>query len=124
MIASAITAALVTRGYYEVSEGSLDDSDLITAFITALEKLRPARVATINRDPEFAWIFARISEDDGLGHLDPEDQADVDYFLWEYLWTELANAAPAGCIFCASEGNASLFWFIKEDLLCKFQTAD
>jgi hypothetical protein len=112
-----ITAALATRGYYEVSEGSLDDGDLITAFMAALEQLRPDRAAAIKDDPEYTWMFARLSEDGTLGRLDDEDQADIDYFLWEYLWTELANAAPADCVFTQSEGNGSLFWFIKEGLV-------
>jgi len=117
MIASEITAALATKGYYEVSEGSLDDGDLITAFMAALRQLLPGRARKIEADPEFSWIFARLSADGTLGELDPEDQADVDYFLWEYLWVDLARAAPAGCVFGQSEGNAGLFMFTRKELV-------
>ena len=112
-----IAAALATKGYYEVSAGSLDDGDLITAFMAALGKLQPGRARKIEADPAFTWIFARLSADGTLGCLDPADQADVDYFLWEYLWTDLVNAAPAGCVFGQSPSNASLFMFTREELV-------
>jgi len=117
MIASEITAALVTRGYYVVSEGSCCEAALIPAFLGVLQELAPAVADALVHDSDNAWIVDRPMHDEGFADLDEAERECIDWFLWEDLWSALSKAAPVGCVFGQSPDNPSLFMFTRKELI-------
>ena len=83
-----------------ISDGTLLDSDLFSAFISVLEEADPAAAKQTQED----WDAAVRDNDDGCKS-----------YIVQEMFDSLNNIAPDGCWFGASEGDGACFGFWTDD---------
>ena len=100
-----------------ISSSTLRDSDLLEAYIAALELYRPIKYK--NLIAEGRSILEKHGDFGYIGYLDEDLQDHLSWVIHEDFSSALDDIAPAGCYFGSHPGDGALigFWPFEESPL-------
>jgi hypothetical protein len=98
------------EGGYTVSQATLRSIDLIEAYMSLIETVRPATAQGIRE--EYAAVFAYMDEhDDDFWQADEGLLDEVSWLLNEVLWDEMNEISPEPYFFSSHPGDGALIGF-------------